>query len=59
MDISMKILLPSCFIAFKLIGTFIDFMLSLANSSIEEDIDVAAAKAKDPITEVYCSAANL
>ena len=55
----MKILLPSCFIVFKLLGTFIDFMLSLANSSIEEDIDVAAAKAKDPITEVYCSAAYL
>jgi len=49
----MKILLPSCFIAFKLIGTFIDFMLSLANSSIKEDIDVAAAKAVLDLFELY------
>ena len=28
----MKILLPACFIALKLTGTFIDFMLGLSNS---------------------------
>ena len=32
MDIMLKILLPACFIALKLTGTFIDFMLGLSNS---------------------------
>ena len=31
-DIMLKILLPACFIALKLTGTFIDFMLGLSNS---------------------------
>ena len=36
MDIMMKILLPAGFIALKLTGTFIDFMLGLANSNVKE-----------------------
>ena len=40
MDVMMKILLPACFIALKLTGTFIDFMLGLANSNNQEDIDL-------------------
>ena len=32
MDILLKVLLPAFFIALKLTGTFIDFMLGLSNS---------------------------
>ena len=39
----MKILLPACFIALKLTGSFIDFMLGLANSNVQEDIDIVTS----------------
>ena len=42
----MKILLPAGFIALKLTGTFIDFMLGLANSNIQEDIGIPTAKVR-------------
>ena len=38
MDVIMRILLPACFIALKLTGSFIDFMLGLANSSVYEAV---------------------
>ena len=47
MDIMMKILLPAGFIALKLTGTFIDFMLSLANSNVQEDTEITTAKVRD------------
>ena len=47
MDIVMKILLPACFIALKLTGSFIDFMLGLANSSVHEDIEISTAQVRD------------
>ena len=43
----MKILLPACFIALKLTGTFIDFMLGLANSNVQEDTQITTAKGRD------------
>ena len=43
----MKILLPAGFIALKLTGTFIDFMLGLANSNVQEDIEITTAKVRD------------
>ena len=36
-DTMMKILLPLCFILFKLTGTFIDFMLGLSNANVNEN----------------------
>ena len=47
MDIMMKILLPAGFIALKLTGTFIDFMLGLANSNIQEDTEITTAQVGD------------
>ena len=47
MDAMMKILLPACFIALKLTGTFIDFMLGLANSNVQEDTQITTAKGRD------------
>ena len=47
MDCMMKILLPACFIAFKLTGTFIDFMLGLSNSDIDEAADFGTAEVRD------------
>ena len=44
MDIMMKILLPASFIALKLTGTFIDFMLGLSNSEVNEEKDFETAK---------------
>ena len=44
MDVMMKILLPLCFIALKLTGTFIDFMLGLSNSNVKEEITTAQAR---------------
>ena len=43
----MKILLPAGFIALKLTGTFIDFMLGLANSNVQEDTEIATAQVRD------------
>ena len=45
MDVMMKILLPACFIALKLTGTFIDFMLGLSNSEVAEEKDFQTAQA--------------
>ena len=47
MDCMMKILLPACFIAFKLTGTFIDFMLGLSNSNIDETTEFSTAEVRD------------
>ena len=47
MDVMMKILLPAGFIALKLTGTFIDFMLGLANSNIQEDTEITTARVRD------------
>ena len=46
----MKILLPAGFIALKLTGSFIDFMLGLSNSNVEEEINFKTAKARDSWT---------
>ena len=46
----MKILLPAGFIALKLTGTFIDFMLGLANSNIKEDTEITTAQVRDSRT---------
>ena len=46
----MKILLPACFIALKLTGSFIDFMLGLANSNIEEDNDRVTSQVRVSLT---------
>ena len=50
MDVMMKILLPACFIAFKLTGSFIDFMIGLASSSAQEDIDIVTSQVRDSRT---------
>ena len=47
MDVMMKILLPAGFIALKLTGTFIDFMLGLANSNIQDDVDTTMVQVRD------------
>ena len=47
MNVMMKIVLPACFISFKLTGSFIDFMLGLANSNVQEDIDLVASQVRD------------
>ena len=47
MDVMMKILLPACFIALKLTGTFIDFMLGLSNSNVQEDTEIPTAQVTD------------
>ena len=47
MDVLMKILLPACFIALKLTGSFIDFMLGFANSNVQEDIDIDTSQVRD------------
>ena len=46
MDVMMKILLPACFIALKLTGSFIDFMIGLANSSVQENIDIVTSQVR-------------
>ena len=47
MNVMMKIFLPACFISLKLTGSFIDFMLGLANSNVQEDIDLVASQVRD------------
>ena len=50
MDVMMKIILPACFIALKLTGSFIDFMLGLANANVQEDTDVITSQVRDSRT---------
>ena len=59
MDIMMKILLPACFIALKLTGTFIDFMLGLSNSEITEEKDFEIAKAIQEEFSLYQNETNI
>ena len=47
MNVMMKIVFPASFIALKLTGSFIDFMLGLANSNVQEDIDLVASQVRD------------
>ena len=47
MDVLMKILLPASFIALKLTGSFIDFMLGFANSNVQEDIDIDTSQVRN------------
>ena len=46
-NVMMKIVFPACFISLKLTGSFIDFMLGLANSNVQEDIDLVASQVRD------------
>ena len=46
MDVMMKILLPAGFIALKLTGTFIDFMLGLAKSNNSDDTEITTAQVR-------------
>ena len=48
----MKILLPAGFIALKLTGSFIDFMLGLSNSNVEEEINFKTAPVRDSLTSI-------
>ena len=50
MDVMMKIILPACFIALKLTGSFIDFMLGLANANVQDDIDIVTSQVRDSRT---------
>ena len=43
----MKILLPAGFIALKLTGSFIDFMLGLSNSNVENEQKFNTAQVRD------------
>ena len=62
----MKILLPAGFIALKLTGTFIDFMLGLANSNVQEDGEITTAQVRtsrilsdyDVLYSIYREALN-
>ena len=47
MNVMMKIVLPACFISLKLTGSFIDFMLGLANSNVQEKNDLVATQVRD------------
>ena len=47
MDVMMKILLPAGFVTLKLTGTFIDFMLGLSNSDIQEETLIKTAEVRD------------
>ena len=49
MDVMMKILLPAGFIALKLTGTFIDFMLGLANSNVQENTEITTPQVRDSL----------
>ena len=49
-NVMMKILLPASFIALKLTGSFIDFMLGLANANVQEDIDIVTSQVRDSRT---------
>ena len=43
----MKILLPAGFVTLKLTGSFIDFMLGLSNSNIQDKTAIKTAKVRD------------
>ena len=43
----MKIILPVCFITLKFTGSFIDFMLGLANANVQEDNDIVITQVRD------------
>ena len=47
MDVMMKILLPAGFVTLKLTGTFIDFMLGLANSNTGGETSIKTATVRD------------
>ena len=47
MDVMMKILLPAGFVTLKLTGTFIDFMLGLSNSNIQDETAIKTATVRD------------
>ena len=55
----MKILLPAGFIALKLTGTFIDFMLGLAKSNNRDDTEITTAQVRvsrlESLREVFIS----
>ena len=55
MNLMMKILLPAFFIALKLTGSFIDFMLGLANSIDQDNINFITSQVKDSRTMNYDS----
>ena len=55
MNVMMKIFLPACFISLKLTGSFIDFMLGLANSNVQEDINLVASQVRDRRMKNYDS----
>ena len=50
MNVMMKIVFPASFIALKLTGSFIDFMLGLANSNVQEDIDIVTSQVRVSLT---------
>ena len=54
-DVMMKILLPACFIALKLTGSFIDFMIGLANSNVQEDLNIVTSQVRNPRIMSYDS----
>ena len=47
MDVMMKVLLPLCFLSLKLTGSLIDFMLALASSNVQEDMDMKTSQVRD------------
>lgn len=47
MDVMMKILLPAGFVTLKLTETFINFMLGLSNSNIQEETLIKTATVGD------------
>ena len=48
----MKILLPAGFIALKLTGSFIDFMLGLSNSNVQDEQNFKTAPVRDSWTSL-------
>ena len=55
MKVMVKIVLPASFITLKLTGSFSDFMLGLAYSSNQEDIDLVASQVRDRRMKNYDS----
>ena len=48
----MKILLPAGFIVLKLTGSFIDFMLGLSNSNVQDEQNFKTAPVRDSWTRI-------
>ena len=48
----MKILLPAGFIVLKLTGSFIDFMLGLSNSNVQDEQNFKTAPVRDSWTRL-------